>query len=86
MTPAREKKLMEAKAALAGDLKAWCERFDLTSGEALALCAFVTGACVANQDQRNMSPAQAMEIVARNIEAGNAAAVAELQSVGGRPV
>ncbi|MEC7161164.1 MAG: hypothetical protein VXW57_05060 [Pseudomonadota bacterium] len=85
MTPEREAKLMEAKAALAADVKTWCERHDLTSVEVLALCAFVTGAAIANQDQRAITPARAMEIVRRNIEAGNAAAISEVMSANKSP-
>ncbi|MEB3421895.1 hypothetical protein ACFSDD_09150 [Salipiger marinus] len=80
----REKRLMEAKTALARDMQAWCERFDLSQVEALALCAHITGAAIAMQDQRIMTPEKAMEIVSRNIEAGNAAAVSVVASADGR--
>ena len=81
----RGAKLMKAKAALAQGMKEWCEKFDLTSDEALALCAFITGAAIANQDQRVMTPNMAMDIVIKNLEAGNQAAIAELFSAGGTP-
>jgi hypothetical protein len=43
----------------------------LTSAELLAVAANMLGKLVALQDQRTMTPAQAMEIVALNIEEGN---------------
>ena len=43
----------------------------LTAAEMLALAAHLTGQLVALQDQRAMTPSQAMEIVAANIEQGN---------------
>ena len=86
MTPEREKKLMQAKDAIAGEMKGWCDRFDLTAPELLALCAYMTGACIANQDQRTMTSEKAMEIVSRNIEVGNASAISEVLSASGRKV
>lgn len=81
----REAKLMRAKAALAGDMKKWCDEYDLTSSELLSLCAYMTGACIANQDQRTMTRERAMDVVIKNIEAGNAAVIAELMfAKGGR--
>ncbi len=75
---AREKKLMEAKADLAGQMKVWCDKHALTSDEALALCAYMTGAAIANQDQRSMTRDMAMQIVIANIEAGNQRVIDEL--------
>jgi hypothetical protein len=43
----------------------------LTSLELLAVAANMIGKLVALQDQRAVTPAMAMEIVARNIENGN---------------
>lgn len=80
MTPEREAKLMKAKAALAGELQAWADRFELSAQEVLALCAYMTGAAVAMQDQRSMTRDRAMEVVIRNIEAGNATVIQELLS------
>lgn len=74
----REKRLMEAKADLAGQMKAWCDRHNLTSAEALALCAYITGAAIAQQDQRAMTGEMALQIVMANIEAGNQSVIADL--------
>lgn len=74
----REKRLMEAKSDLAGQMKAWCDRHNLTPDEALALCAYMTGTAIALQDQRTMSGEMAMKIVVANIEAGNQTVIAEL--------
>lgn len=80
----REQQLMEAKADMVLQLKAWCERHNLTASEVLALLAFMTGAAIAHQDQRKMTPANAMEVVSANIEAGNAAAIASVAAACGR--
>ena len=44
----------------------------------LALSAHLVGQIIAMQDQRKMSPAMAMEIVAKNIERGNGEVLTEL--------
>ena len=82
--PEREKKLMEAKAALSAELRKWCDECGLTARDALALCAYMTGVAIAMQDQRTTTPELVMEIVDRNIEAGNAAVIAQLNNVLGR--
>jgi len=55
----------------------------MTPLEVLAIAANMVGKIVALQDQRITTPAQAMEIVTRNIELGNAQVVAELMKSGG---
>lgn len=57
----------------------------LRSDEVLALAAYTVGQLLALQDQRTMTPAMAMELVASNIEAGNQHAIAEVKSAGGIP-
>ena len=49
----------------------------------LAVSAFLTGQIVAFQDQRKMSPEQAMRLVTINLQLGNDAAVADVMSAGG---
>ena len=44
---------------------------ELTSQELLAVAANMLGKLIALQDQRAISPAKAMEIIAQNIEHGN---------------
>ena len=44
---------------------------DLRAVEMLAMASHVVGQIVAMQDQRNVTPQVAMEIVARNLEQGN---------------
>lgn len=44
---------------------------DLTAEESLAVAANMIGKMIAMQDQRHMTPEQAMEIVRKNIELGN---------------
>jgi hypothetical protein len=62
----------ELKAALGNSGK------DIDSAELLAITAQFVGMLIAMQDQRKMTPAMAMELVARNIEQGNASALADL--------
>lgn len=76
----REKRLMEAKADLAGQMQAWCDRHNLTSDEALALCAYITGVAIAQQDQHTMTGEMAIQIVIANIEAGNQTTINELMN------
>ena len=50
----------------------------VSAQEMLAVAANMLGKLVAMQDQRVMSPAMAMEIVAQNLEHGNKMAVDQL--------
>ena len=52
----------------------------LSSMEMLAIASNMLGKLVAMQDQRTVTPAMCMEIVAQNIEEGNRQAVAEVQN------
>ena len=56
---------------------------DLTSREVLAIAANMVGKLVAMQDQRTTTPELALEIVARNIEQGNAEALDVMNQLGG---
>ena len=86
MTPETEAKLSEAKNRLTAAMRAECDRYDLKMDELLALLAYLTGACIAWQDQRKMTPAAALACVTENIQRGNAEAVANLlRAEGGRP-
>jgi len=49
----------------------------LDASEMMALCAYTTGQILAMQDALKWTPAAAMEIIAKNIEAGNAQAIAD---------
>lgn len=49
----------------------------------LAVAAFLTGQIVAFQDERKMTPEQAMRLVTANLQLGNDAAVADLMSASG---
>lgn len=55
----------------------------LSSSELLAVAANMLGKLVALQDQRSMSPAMAMEIVAQNIEHGNKQVLKQLAKSSG---
>ena len=57
---------------------------DLRAEDILAIASYTVGQLIALQDQRTMTPAMAMEIVASNIiEAGNQHAQAEVKSAAG---
>lgn len=51
---------------------------NLSAQELLAVAANMLGKLVAMQDQRTMSPAMAMEIVAQNLEHGNKMVIEQL--------
>lgn len=55
----------------------------LPAHEMLAVSAHIVGQIIAFQDQITMSPAMAMDLVSRNIEQGNAEAIAGLQKTRG---
>jgi hypothetical protein len=58
-------------------MKRHIDQKNLSAIEALAICAAVTGMCIALQDKNAVTPDQAMEVVSRNIEIGNARMVME---------
>lgn len=83
--PEREARLEEAKNGMVALMQPWVTKFDLTADEALCLLSYMTGSALACQDQRRFTSAQAMELVAANIEAGNMAAIGNfLAAKGGR--
>lgn len=84
MDAAREKKLTAAKNEMTHQMRRISDELGMSAEEVLALCAFMTGGAIAMQDQRKMTPAQAMDIVQRNIEAGNRTTLEILLSAGGR--
>ncbi len=47
------------------------ERGDVTAMEMLAVLAYCTGQCIALQDMLNITPEMAMDLVLKNIQAGN---------------
>jgi len=49
----------------------------LDASEMMALAAYTTGQMMAMQDALKWTPAMALEVVGRNIEAGNAQAIAD---------
>jgi hypothetical protein len=56
----------------------------LTSLELLAVAANMIGKLVALQDQRKVTPKKAMEVVAKNLELGNAQVLEQLSASQGR--
>jgi hypothetical protein len=59
------------------------EAGDMDALEVLAIAAYTVGQLVALQDQLTVTPAMAMEIVAANVEAGNAHVIEGLFDVEG---
>jgi hypothetical protein len=59
------------------------EAADVPAQELLAIVSHVLGQLIAMQDQRKMSPSQAMMIVSANIEQGNREALRAVSSAGG---
>lgn len=55
----------------------------LSRPEMLAIAANMVGKLIALQDQRTMTKEAAMEMVAHNIEVGNAHAISRLEKTGG---
>jgi len=49
----------------------------LDASDMLALAAYTTGQIIAMQDSRKWTPEMALEVVSRNIEAGNAQAIGD---------
>jgi hypothetical protein len=56
----------------------------LDASDMMALAAYTVGQLMAMQDARKWTPALAMEVVSRNIEAGNAQAIADADKWMGR--
>ena len=59
------------------------EMAEMDALEVLAIAAYTVGQLIALQDQRTVTPAMAMEIVASNIEAGNSHVIEGLMGPGG---
>ena len=68
------------------DLAKFLETYDdkLSAEEMLAVTSQVVGMMVAMQDQTRFTPVQVMEMVSKNIETGNAAAISELLNSKGK--
>lgn len=54
---------------------------EMPAQEILAITSQFVGQLIAMQDQRIMTPDQAMQIVGQNIEIGNAAAIATIPNI-----
>ena len=67
------------------DLKAVIGKHQqLSAMEMLAVTAQLVGTLIALQDQQKMTPEMAMDLVAKNIEAGNQEAIANVFKTAGR--
>lgn len=76
--------MLAARDRILGALQDELKRGDVSSRELLAIMAHATGACIAFQDQRAMTPEAAMRIVGANLEIGNREAMADVLAAGGR--
>lgn len=68
----------ETHEAAYQDMIAALAKHGLSGMEMLAVASNLVGKLVAMQDQRKITPAQALEIVAKNVEEGNKRAIAGL--------
>jgi len=78
MTPEMDDRLKGCRARLMAAIKDEMDAGRITAAELLCLLAHTTGACIAWHDQRKLTPERCMDFVAKNIEAGNRDAMAEL--------
>lgn len=83
MTPEHEARLKAVRNRLMDAVKRELSNGDVSSMELLAIIAHTTGACIALQDQRKVTPSLALEVVSKNIEAGNQEAMSEMLSARG---
>ena len=69
------------------EICALCSRHadKLSAQDLLAIAANMLGKLIALQDQRSMTPQQAMRIVSENIRLGNEQALAQIRSASGTP-
>lgn len=72
---------VEFNAAIKDVLAKFKDR--MSAQEMLAVSAHLVGTIIAFQDQREVTPSMAMELVSQNIEAGNAAALESLNNTVG---
>ena len=79
-TKSERDRLMRVKAQLIGSMKSELVAGEISKPEALALFAQVTGMLIAMQDQRTMTPDDAMTLVSRNIQEGNASFIDQMFS------
>ncbi|WP_371398873.1 hypothetical protein [Marinovum algicola] len=77
-TDTEQDRIMKVKERLITGMKAELTSGEISKPEALCLFAHVTGMLIAMQDQRTMTPDEAMNLVANNIEQGNASAIEQL--------
>jgi len=80
----REARLMAVREKLMTSIKAEIDAESVTSAELLALLSHTVGACIAMQDQRRMTRDMALDIVFKNIEAGNQETISGLMASKGR--
>ncbi len=78
MDKVKEKRIEAARNRILEAANKEIKKGEMTSMEILAVMAYSTGSCIALQDQRKVTPELALEIVAKNIEAGNRVAIQEL--------
>ena len=77
-TEEEQERIMQVKHRLLMGIKDELLSGEVSKAELLGLMAHVTGMMIALQDQRTMSPEQAMNLVISNIENGNKSAVEQM--------
>lgn len=81
---AREGRIKVVRNRIMTSVKAELSRGDIPAMDLLAVLAHTTGACIAMQDQRVVTPEMALDLVRKNLEAGNREAMTEVLSASGR--
>jgi len=71
-------RIMAVKARLIDNIKTEIDTGEITKPEILCLFAHITGMLIAMQDQHSMTPDEAIQLVYRNIEAGNTSIVEQI--------
>lgn len=83
MDPKTEKRLADVRNRLLRSVRTELQRGDISADELLSVLSHTVGQCIAMQDQRKVTPEQALKLVWDNIEAGNKAALSDLLEADG---
>jgi hypothetical protein len=85
MTPEQLKRYTAVRGRILEAMQLELKKGEVSALELLAILAHTTGACIAYQDQRKVTRESALDLVAKNLEAGNTDAMFTLLNVGGTP-
>lgn len=74
----RLERIEKVKRRLLHTIQVELKNGDISGPDMLALLAFITGSAIAMQDSKVMTSELCLKLVSNNIEAGNAAAIAQV--------